>query len=120
MQGRQGKGSIYVWASGNGGHKGDDCDCDGYTDSIYTFSVGFSFLDGLLRLIPTDTLRCISNKQLRLITLKKKIVKFLKSDCALKVSSAAHDGSFPWYGEMCASTLTTTYSTGFDDRRMIV
>ncbi|VDD93671.1 unnamed protein product [Enterobius vermicularis] len=119
-EGRQGKGSIYVWASGNGGHKGDDCDCDGYTDSIYTFSVGFSFLDGLLRLIPTDTLRCISNKQLRLITLKKKIVKFLKSDCALKVSSAAHDGSFPWYGEMCASTLTTTYSTGFDDRRMIV
>ncbi|MFH4975747.1 hypothetical protein AB6A40_002456 [Gnathostoma spinigerum] len=72
--GRGGKGSIYVWASGNGGLRDDDCDCDGYTDSIYTFSV----------------------------------------------SSAAEDGSFPWYGEKCASTLTTTYSTGNDDERMIV
>lgn len=27
--GRQGKGSIYVWASGNGGKKGDNCNCDG-------------------------------------------------------------------------------------------
>ena len=27
--GRQSKGSIYVWASGNGGKKGDNCNCDG-------------------------------------------------------------------------------------------
>uniref|UniRef100_A0A914V516 P/Homo B domain-containing protein n=1 Tax=Plectus sambesii TaxID=2011161 RepID=A0A914V516_9BILA len=64
--GRNGKGTIYVWASGNGGTYQDDCDCDGYTDSVYTFSV----------------------------------------------SSASEHGTFPWYGEKCASTLTATYSSG--------
>jgi len=38
-KGRQGKGSIYVWASGNGGKHIDNCNCDGYTTSIYTLSV---------------------------------------------------------------------------------
>lgn len=38
--GRHGKGSIYVWASGNGGSKGDTCNCDGYVSSIYTISIG--------------------------------------------------------------------------------
>lgn len=38
-KGRGGKGSLYVWASGNGGSKGDNCDCDGYTASIYTISI---------------------------------------------------------------------------------
>ena len=37
--GRGGKGSIYVWASGNGGRSGDSCNCDGYTNSIYTLSI---------------------------------------------------------------------------------
>ncbi|XP_062306410.1 proprotein convertase subtilisin/kexin type 4-like [Osmerus eperlanus] len=39
-QGRGGLGSIYVWASGNGGTNFDNCNCDGYTNSIYTISVG--------------------------------------------------------------------------------
>ncbi|OXA64410.1 Neuroendocrine convertase 1 [Folsomia candida] len=39
-QGRKGKGIIYVWASGNGGSKGDCCSCDGYTSSIFTLSIG--------------------------------------------------------------------------------
>lgn len=38
--GRQGKGVIYVWASGNGGSKGDNCNCDGYASSIFTLSIG--------------------------------------------------------------------------------
>jgi len=38
-QGRKGKGAIYVWASGNGGGHNDNCDCDGYTASIYTISI---------------------------------------------------------------------------------
>ncbi|VDN35416.1 unnamed protein product [Gongylonema pulchrum] len=72
--GRGGKGVIYVWASGNGGMKDDDCDCDGYMDSIYTFSV----------------------------------------------SSVTEDGTFPWYAEKCAATLTSTYSNGHHNERMIV
>lgn len=37
--GRSGKGNIFVWASGNGGRKMDNCNCDGYTNSIYTLSI---------------------------------------------------------------------------------
>ena len=29
-----------MWATGNGGLTDDDCNCDGYTTSIYTISVG--------------------------------------------------------------------------------
>ncbi|XP_016844520.1 neuroendocrine convertase 1 isoform X1 [Nasonia vitripennis] len=39
-EGRDGRGSIYVWASGNGGSKNDDCGCDGYVGSIYTIAIG--------------------------------------------------------------------------------
>ena len=35
-EGRGGKGNIFVWASGNGGRYEDNCNCDGYTNSIYT------------------------------------------------------------------------------------
>ncbi|VEL15386.1 unnamed protein product [Protopolystoma xenopodis] len=38
-QGRNGLGSIFVWASGNGGKNRDNCNCDGYTNSIYTLGV---------------------------------------------------------------------------------
>ncbi|XP_048771855.2 PC3-like endoprotease variant B isoform X2 [Ostrea edulis] len=39
-KGRDGKGIIYVWATGNGGVHDDDCGCDGYVSSPYTLSVG--------------------------------------------------------------------------------
>ncbi|XP_070543437.1 proprotein convertase subtilisin/kexin type 5-like [Ptychodera flava] len=38
-KGRNGKGSIFMWASGNGGRGDDNCNCDGYQDSIYTISI---------------------------------------------------------------------------------
>ncbi|XP_044256588.1 furin-like protease 1 isoform X3 [Tribolium madens] len=38
-KGRNGKGSIFVWASGNGGRDHDNCNCDGYTNSIYSLSI---------------------------------------------------------------------------------
>lgn len=28
-----------MWASGNGGKLSDNCNCDGYTNSIYTISI---------------------------------------------------------------------------------
>uniref|UniRef100_A0A3B4X2F5 SPC3 n=1 Tax=Seriola lalandi dorsalis TaxID=1841481 RepID=A0A3B4X2F5_SERLL len=40
--GRHGRGSVFVWASGNGGQRGDHCSCDGYGNSIYTISVSSS------------------------------------------------------------------------------
>ncbi|KAK3925028.1 Neuroendocrine convertase 1, partial [Frankliniella fusca] len=65
-QGRGGRGSIYVWASGNGGTFGDNCNCDGYVNAVYTLAIG----------------------------------------------SASERGHFPWYGERCASTMATAYSSG--------
>ncbi|XP_075753037.1 proprotein convertase subtilisin/kexin type 6 isoform X2 [Pelodiscus sinensis] len=46
-KGRKGLGSIFVWASGNGGREGDYCSCDGYTNSIYTISISSSTDSGL-------------------------------------------------------------------------
>ncbi|KAM4602371.1 proprotein convertase subtilisin/kexin type 6 [Polymixia lowei] len=45
-KGRQGLGSIFVWASGNGGQQGDHCSCDGYTNSIYTISISSTTENG--------------------------------------------------------------------------
>ena len=39
LRGRHGKGSIFVWASGNGGSANDDCNLDGYVASIYTIAI---------------------------------------------------------------------------------
>ena len=39
-QGRYGYGNIYVFASGNGGQLKDNCNFDGYANSIYTLTVG--------------------------------------------------------------------------------
>ncbi|XP_053382988.1 furin-1-like isoform X2 [Mercenaria mercenaria] len=38
-EGRNGKGAIYTWAAGNGGGNFDDCNVDGYSNTIYTISV---------------------------------------------------------------------------------
>nr|XP_060641719.1 proprotein convertase subtilisin/kexin type 4-like [Anolis sagrei ordinatus] len=73
LSGRGGLGSLFVWASGNGGLRRDDCNCDGYTNSLYTLSVG----------------------------------------------STSEGGRVPWYSEACASTLTTTYSSGAKGERQI-
>ena len=40
QNGRAGKGSIYVFASGNGASNEDNCNFDGYTNSIYSITVG--------------------------------------------------------------------------------
>ncbi|XP_030620829.1 furin (paired basic amino acid cleaving enzyme) a [Chanos chanos] len=45
-EGRGGLGSIFVWASGNGGREKDSCNCDGYTNSIYTLSISSSTQSG--------------------------------------------------------------------------
>lgn len=40
QEGRGGKGSIFVFAAGNGAVFGDNCNFDGYTNSIYSITVG--------------------------------------------------------------------------------
>ncbi|BFY97114.1 hypothetical protein BsWGS_00153 [Bradybaena similaris] len=74
QKGRGGLGSVFVWAAGNGGHNGDNCNSDGYTLAMETISVG----------------------------------------------SASQDGHIPYYCERCASTMTTTYSSGSSSERKVV
>ncbi|KAI6174897.1 Peptidase S8 S53 and Proprotein convertase domain containing protein [Aphelenchoides bicaudatus] len=45
-QGRGGLGSIFIWASGNGGKEADSCNCDGYTNSIFTLSISSATENG--------------------------------------------------------------------------
>ncbi|KAF2728915.1 hypothetical protein EJ04DRAFT_516306 [Polyplosphaeria fusca] len=40
QKGRGGKGNIYVFAAGNGASADDNCNFDGYTNSIYSITVG--------------------------------------------------------------------------------
>jgi kexin len=40
QEGRGGKGSVFVFASGNGAANEDNCNFDGYTNSIYSITVG--------------------------------------------------------------------------------
>jgi len=40
MNGRNGKGSIYIWASGNGRASSDTCNYDGYANSRFTIAIG--------------------------------------------------------------------------------
>ena len=40
QKGRGGKGSIFVFAAGNGAASEDNCNFDGYTNSIYSITVG--------------------------------------------------------------------------------
>ncbi len=46
MQGRQGKGTIFMFAAGNGGEMGDSCAADGYCSSIYTIGIGAANSNG--------------------------------------------------------------------------
>ena len=46
-KGRGGLGSVFVFASGNGASSGDQCNFDGYTNSIYSVTVGAVDFKGL-------------------------------------------------------------------------
>lgn len=48
LKGRNGLGSIFVWASGNGGREHDSCNCDGYTNSMWTLSISSATENGLV------------------------------------------------------------------------
>lgn len=47
LNGRGGKGSVFVFASGNGAAQGDQCNFDGYTNSIYSVTVAAVDYKGL-------------------------------------------------------------------------
>ncbi|VVD01660.1 unnamed protein product [Leptidea sinapis] len=38
--------------------------------------------------------------------------RYSSSIYTISIGSASQHGLFPWYGEICSSTLATTYSSG--------
>ncbi len=46
-KGRNGLGTIFIWASGNGGANDDDCSCDGYVSNWNVISIGSVNYNGL-------------------------------------------------------------------------
>lgn len=46
--GRNGLGNIFTWAAGNGRDNGDNCNYDGWVNSIYTIGVGAHADDGIV------------------------------------------------------------------------
>ncbi|XP_071954109.1 furin-1-like isoform X1 [Antedon mediterranea] len=56
-KGRNGLGSIFVWASGNGGRFQDSCNCDGYTNTVHTLSISSVSESGQ---VPWYSERCAS------------------------------------------------------------
>ncbi|EYC34300.1 hypothetical protein Y032_0001g346 [Ancylostoma ceylanicum] len=46
MHGRGGLGSLYVWASGNGGLEDDNCAMDGYASNLHTITLGVATSTG--------------------------------------------------------------------------
>lgn len=45
--GRNGKGTIFLWAGGNGGDVGDNSNYDGYANSIFTIAIGATDSNGI-------------------------------------------------------------------------
>ena len=58
QNGRGGRGSIFVFASGNGAAHGDQCNFDGYTNSIYSVTIAAIDYKGLH---PTYSEACAAN-----------------------------------------------------------
>ena len=46
LKGRMGRGSIYVWAAGNGRDNGDSCAFDGYATNPFAMAIGALDYDG--------------------------------------------------------------------------
>ncbi|CAB0006137.1 unnamed protein product [Nesidiocoris tenuis] len=46
LKGRDGKGSIYVFAGGNAKMKGDNCGADGYVNSMFTIAIASAMQEG--------------------------------------------------------------------------
>jgi subtilisin-like proprotein convertase family protein len=58
VEGRGGRGTIFVWAGGNGGEVGDNMNYDGYANAIQTIAVG-SVDDGGTRAVYSEPGACL-------------------------------------------------------------
>ena len=88
QNGRGGKGSIFVFASGNGAGSGDQCNFDG---CACTCAEGNSYIESPL----THPLLSDTN-----------------SIFSVTVAAVDHAGKHPYYSEICSANMVVTYSSG--------
>lgn len=101
--GRGGKGSIYVWAGGNGRGSGDNCNYDGYANSRFTIAIGavdYLVRFFFLRLTPPPPPILSSSPN---VSMQGK-QSYYSENCAALLACAPSSGS--------ARSITTTDLTG--------
>lgn len=101
IAGRRGFGSIFVVASGNGGQFDDNCNYDGYANSIYTITIGKTRR-------PSGVFICVLG------------VSTLTIMCSCVAGAVDENGRMPFYAEECAAMLAVTFSSGGSKLRNIV
>lgn len=118
-KGRNGLGSIFVWASGNGGRESDNCNCDGYTNSIWTLSISSATENGL---VPWYSEACSSTLAATYSSgspgEKQIVTTDLRHEC-----TSTHTGtsaSAPLAAGICALTLEANKQLTWRDMQHIV
>jgi len=118
-QGRDGKGSIYIWASGNGGRWKDNCNCDGYINSIYTISVSST---SEKEMIPWYSEPCASTLASTYSSGGQNEKQIITTDLR-KICTESHTGtsaSAPMAAAIVALTLEANPDLGWRDVQHII
>ncbi|XP_039509969.1 proprotein convertase subtilisin/kexin type 7 isoform X2 [Pimephales promelas] len=89
IAGRKGFGSIFVVASGNGGQYGDNCNYDGYANSIYTVTIGAVDENGRK---PFYAEECASMLAVTFSSGSRQLRSIVTSDWSLQSGTGCTDG----------------------------
>ncbi|XP_022061499.2 proprotein convertase subtilisin/kexin type 7 [Acanthochromis polyacanthus] len=89
IAGRRGFGSIFVVASGNGGQYNDNCNYDGYANSIYTITIGAVDENGRM---PFYAEECASMLAVTFSSGGKRMRSIVTSDWSMQQGTGCTDG----------------------------
>lgn len=126
LKGRKGRGSIFVWASGNGGQYVDNCNCDGYTNSIFTLSISSATQGGNKPWYLEECASTLATTYSSGTPLHDKSMATCDQDAALRpkhICTVSHTGtsaSAPLAAGMCALALEANPSLTWRDMQYIV
>lgn len=119
LKGRNNLGSIFVWASGNGGRSDDSCGCDGYTNSIFTISVSSASEKGT---VPWYSESCASTLATTYSSGTSEEKQVMTTDLRKKCTDS-HSGtsaSAPLAAGLCALALEANPSLTWRDLQHVI